>query len=99
MALMPEVLIRGQLGVDTLRLEHDADLAAKAGGILRGIAAHDQGAAAGRNHQRRKDAEESRFAAAVGAEQAEQFRGPHVEAKRRSELCGSRSGERDSEPK
>ena len=38
MALMPEVLISGQLGIDALRLEHDSNLAAKAGGILRGIA-------------------------------------------------------------
>ena len=80
MALMPEILIRSQLGIDALRLEHDSDLAAKACGILRGIEAHDQGAAAGRNHQCRKNAEERSFSAAVGAQQAEQFGRPYVEA-------------------
>ncbi len=58
-------------GIDTLGLEHDADLAAEGGRILGGIAAHDQGAAGGRNHQRRKNAEERRLAAAVGTEQTE----------------------------
>src|SRR5438045_7136845 len=80
MALMPEILISRQLGIDALRLEHDSDLAAKAGGILRGVAAHDQSAAAGRNHQRRKNAEQRRFAAAVGPQQPKQFRRPYVEA-------------------
>ena len=49
------------------------------GRILGGIAAHDQGAPGGRNHQRRKNTEEGRFATAVGAEKSEEFRGTYVE--------------------
>src|SRR5579884_2175522 len=51
MALMPEILIGSELGIDALRLEHHSDLAAKSCGILGGIAAHDQSPAGGRNHQ------------------------------------------------
>src|SRR5579864_1622862 len=76
---MPEVLISCQLGVDALGLEHDADLAAEGRRILDGIAAHDQGATRGRNHQCRKNAEKGRFAAAVGAEKSKEFCGTDVE--------------------
>src|SRR5579864_3451979 len=76
---MPEVLISCQLWVDALGLEHDADLAAESRRILGGIAAHDQGVARGWNHQCRKNAEEGCFAAAVGTEKSEEFRGTYVE--------------------
>ena len=79
MALMPQIFVSGEFGVDTLRLKHDADLAAEAGGILGGIVSHDHGAARGRNHERRKDPEERGLAAAVRPEQAEQFCRTHVE--------------------
>ena len=65
MSLMPEIFVGGQFRVDTLRLEHDADLATDCGRVLGGIAAHDHGVAGGWNHQRRKDAEESGFTTAV----------------------------------
>ena len=41
MSLMPEVLVRGEFGVDALRLKHDADLAAHGWRHLCRIAAHD----------------------------------------------------------
>ena len=79
MSLMPEVLVGGQLWINALRLKHDADLSSQVGGILRGIAAHDQGAAGGGNHQSRENSEQSSLSAAIGSEQSEQFRRPHVE--------------------
>src|SRR5579859_3224946 len=51
MPLMPEVLVGGKLRVDTLCLEYHADLTPQGGGILRGIIAHHEGAAGGRDHQ------------------------------------------------
>src|SRR4051812_34943219 len=79
MSLMPEVLVRREFGIDALRLEYDADLPANRGWIMGGVPAHDQGVAGGRNHQSRQDAEQRGLAAAVGAEQPEQFRGANVE--------------------
>ena len=70
-ALMPQVFVRSQLRVDALRLKHDANLTAEAGGILSGIASHDHRATGGWDHQRREDSKEGGLAAAVGAEQAE----------------------------
>src|SRR5208283_4301867 len=72
-SLMPEVFVGGQLGVDTLGLEDNADVAAQGSGLADGVEAGDRGAARGRDHERRKNAEESSFAAAVGAEQPEEF--------------------------
>ena len=37
MSLMPQILVCGQLGIDALRLKHDADLATQTGRILRRI--------------------------------------------------------------
>ena len=79
MSLMPEILIGGQFRIDALGLENDADLAAKAGGILRRVAAHNESAPAGGNHQRGKNAEERRLTAAVWTEQSEQFCGTNIE--------------------
>src|SRR5579864_4432988 len=72
-SLMPEVLVRGQLWVDALRLKYHANLATETGGILCRIASHDHGATCGRDHERRKNPEERSFAAAVRAEQTEQL--------------------------
>src|SRR5215472_16418496 len=78
-SLMPEIFFRGELDVDALCLEDDADLAAEAVGIFGGVGAENDGAASARKHQGRENAEERSFAAAVWAEQAEQFGGAHVE--------------------
>src|SRR5690348_12857466 len=51
MSLMPEVLIGGEFRIDTLCLEHHADLAAQGGRILRGIVPHHKGASGGGDHQ------------------------------------------------
>ena len=74
-----QVLFRRELDVDALGLEDYADVAAHQRGLARDIVSHDQGAAAGRKHQRRKNAERCRLAAAVGAQQAEDLRGTHIE--------------------
>ena len=65
---MPEILVGSQLFVDALRLEDNADLPTDGGGILGCVKTHDQGAAGGRHHQCRKNAEQGGLAAAVGAE-------------------------------
>src|SRR5580692_4476716 len=51
MALMPEVLVGGQLGIDTLGLENYTDLTAKIGRILRSVKSQDQGATRSGDHQ------------------------------------------------
>ena len=79
MSLMPKILVGRELQVDALGLKDHADLPAQARWFLRRIAAHDGGAAGGRKHQGGKNPEERGLAAAVGAEQAEQFRRTHVE--------------------
>src|SRR5205807_9599947 len=79
MPLMPEVLVSGELQVNALRLEDYTDLPPQSRWFLRGIVAHDGGAACGGKHQGRKNPEERGFATAVGAEQAEQFRRAHIE--------------------
>src|SRR3954466_5702989 len=79
MSLMPEVLVGREFQIDALRLEYDSDLSAQRGWILSGVAAHHQRVAGSRDHQGRQDTKQSGFAAAVGAEQPEQFRGADVE--------------------
>ena len=79
MSLVPQVLVRGQLRINALGLKHDADLTSQAGRVLRRIASHHQGAAAGRNHQGGENSEQRGLAAAVRAKQAKQFRRAHVE--------------------
>ena len=79
MSLMPEILASGQLGVDALRLEHDADAAAQRSGFADGVKAGDHRRARRGHHERGKNAEERRFAAAVGAEQAKEFCWTNVE--------------------
>src|SRR5579862_6341429 len=79
MSLVPQILVGGKFGIDALRLEDDADLAPQTGWILRRIAAHHEGAAGGGNHQGGKNPKQRGLAAAVGTEQAEQFRRTHVE--------------------
>ncbi len=78
MPLMPQVLVRGQLLVDTLRLKDDANLPAETGRILRCIATHHNGAPAGRDHQRRENPEKRRLPAAIGSDQTKLFRRTHV---------------------
>ena len=79
MADQHQVLFRRQLDVDALRLEDDADIAPHQCRLARYIVAHDQGASAGGHHQGRENAEGRGFAAAVGAEQAENLGGTHLE--------------------
>src|SRR5438270_722068 len=71
MALVAQIFVGGELGIDALGLEDDTDLAAKAIRIFGGIMAHDESATRSGNHQRRKDAKECGFAAAVLAKKSE----------------------------
>src|SRR5215469_11024229 len=71
MPLVPEVFISGELRIDALRLEDDADFAPQQGRLLDHIEAGDDRPTGGRNHQCRKNAEKSRLAAAVWPDQAE----------------------------
>ena len=79
MSLMPEILVGGEFEVDALGLKDHADLATQTRRLARGIATHDGSAPRGRKHKSGKNAEECGLAAAVGAEQSEQFRRTHVE--------------------
>ncbi len=80
MSLMPQILIGGQLRDRRSAPEKQRQsAAADCAGILRRIATHDDGAAAGRDHQGRENAKQRRLSAAVRAEQPEQFRRPDVE--------------------
>ena len=88
MALVPEIFGGGQLQVDALGLEDDADLAAQLVGFLGRVKSHDDGPPAGGYHQGGKDAEQGGLAAAVGPEQAEEFGGADVE---RNAVQGSAS--------
>src|SRR5208282_376466 len=78
-SLMPEVLVGGELEVDALGLEDDADMAAQRSGLANGVEAGDGGAAGSGDHEGGKYAEESGLAAAVRAEKAEKFGGVNVE--------------------
>lgn len=78
-SLMPEVFVGGELWVNALGLEDDANVAAQGSGLVDGVKAGDRGAAGSGDHERGKNAEESGFAAAVRAEEAEEFGGANVE--------------------
>ena len=65
--------------VDALRLEDDADMAAQCSGLADGVEAGDRGAAGSRDHERGKNTEQSSLAAAVRAEQTEEFGRLNVE--------------------
>src|SRR5579863_3108625 len=73
MSLMPEVLGRGQLHINTLRLENYANLPPQIVRITRDIEAHDRSASPDRNHQRGEDAKQRGLAAAIGSQQPEKF--------------------------
>src|SRR4249919_3380832 len=79
MALVPEVFVGRQLFVDALCLKHYADLTTDRGRIFRGITARNQRAPGARDHQGRKDAEQSSLATAVGAQQSKQLRRTNIE--------------------
>ena len=73
-SLMPEIFVGGELGIDALRLEDDADVAAQRSGLANGVEAGDGGAAGGGDHERGKNAEQRGLAAAVRAEQVRRVR-------------------------
>src|SRR5277367_107559 len=79
MSLMPEVLIGCEFLVDALRLKDNADLPPQASGVAHRIAAHDDRVPSARNHQRGKNPKKSSLAAAVRAQQSEQFGRTDVE--------------------
>src|SRR3954466_13628870 len=87
MSLVREIFCGGKLDIHTLGLKYDTDLAADGIGGGRHISVHDGGAAAAWEHQRGKNSEERRFAAAVGAKQSEYLRWWHV--KRNFIKCNS----------
>src|SRR5579871_4818083 len=73
MALVPKILVGGQLGIHTLRLENYADLTSEARRIQCCVTTQNNRAAAGWDHQGGQNAEERGFAAAVRAQQSEEF--------------------------
>src|SRR5580704_1845774 len=79
MSLMREIFVSRKFEVDALGLKDYADLTPQAGCVLRGVAAHNGGAAGGWEHQGGKNAEERCFAAAVRTKETEQFRRTDVE--------------------
>jgi hypothetical protein len=78
-SLMPEVFVGGELRVDALGLENDADVAAQGSGLANRVQASDGGAAGGRDHERGENAEERCFAAPVWTEEPEEFGGADFE--------------------
>src|SRR3954447_7212379 len=76
---MVEVLGGGEFDVNALRLEHDSDVAAKLIWLCGSVVAKDHSAAPHGDHQGGENAKERGLAAAVGAEQSKEFRGPHLE--------------------
>src|SRR5271166_4186823 len=79
MSLMPEVFVGGEFKIDALCLEDYAYMAAQGSGLADRVEAGDGGAAGSWNHERGKDSKQSSFAAAVRAEETEEFRGANVE--------------------
>src|SRR3954470_13949368 len=71
MALMHQVLSRGELHIDALRLGHYADASAYFVGLRYGIETGDASSAAGRNHQRAQNSEKRCLAAAVRTQESE----------------------------
>jgi hypothetical protein len=80
MALVLQVFGDRQLQVEAARLKDDADLLAHLVRLARNIEALNGSATAGWGHQRRQDAEEGGFPAAIGAQQAEDLRSAKLEA-------------------
>jgi hypothetical protein len=79
MALSAQVFVHGESFVETLRLEDHAHVAAHGGGVALHVVARDDGVALGGHHHGGEDAEEGRFAAAVGTKQAEDLAFFHFE--------------------
>ena len=79
MADVLQVLVGRELYVDAGRLKDHADMLAKASRIGGRVAAVDHCTATHGQHERGKDAEHGRLAAAIGAEQAEDLGGINVE--------------------
>ena len=81
MPLMPEVFLGGQLLIEAWGLEDDADLPAKLIAI-RGKIESEHGDFAGLDgNERAENSKESGFAAAVGAEESEDFAAADFEGK------------------
>ena len=80
MSLPAQVLLDGELLVQALRLEHDADLAPHRIWLAGDIVPGDRGFARRRRHHGGKDPEDRRLAAAVGPEQSEDLALARLEA-------------------
>ena len=74
-SVMPEVLRRRQLDVEARGLKHDADRAADVVALLPQVEPRDTHRSLLRRQERRKNAEQCRLAASVGAEETEQLAG------------------------
>ena len=70
---MPEIFVRCQLQVNALSLKYNPDLSPQTRRILCCIKSNHDGVAGGRNHQSRKNSEESRFPASIWPEETKQF--------------------------
>src|SRR5882724_10973267 len=68
MSLMPKVLVRRELRIDTLCLKHDADVPSQRGRFANHVQAGDLGSAGTRHHESREDPKQGSLAASVGAE-------------------------------
>ena len=78
-SLMPQILVRGELRIDALSLEYDANVPAKGARLADGVKSRDRRCAGGRHHERGENPEQGSLAASVGAEQSKEFSGPNVE--------------------
>src|SRR6266853_5922124 len=77
--LMPQIFVGSKLRVNTLRLKDDADVAAQGSGLAHGVKANDGSRAGCGHHEGRQNAKECGLAAAVCAQQSEQFSRTDVE--------------------
>ncbi len=79
MALRAQIFLHGESLVQALRLEDHAHFAAHGGRFALDVMPGNDGAAGGGHHHGGQNAEQGGFAAAVGAEQAENLALPHFE--------------------
>ena len=79
MALVRQILSGRQLHIDTLCLKNNSDLAPQAVWIAGHVESHDGSSPAHRNHEGRKNPEQSRFSATIRSKQSKQLGSPHIE--------------------
>src|SRR5215510_12807152 len=78
MPLMPQIFCRSQFDVDALLLKHHTNPTTHFIRLPGCVKSADQCLSSSGQHQRRKNAKERCFAAAVGAQKAEDFSREHI---------------------